>query len=366
MLEPDNFFLRKRQWLPPRSTPALHPVYCVAMDGSGKENLLLAQILPIDDGDNALVTAAAQLAEGRPVAVPTETVYGLAGDACSDVAVAEIFRLKGRPSFNPLICHVNGLAMAEKYGRMGKTACRLAEAFWPGPLTLVVPHNRDARPPISKLVLAGLDTIALRQPTGIMARLADALDRPLAAPSANRSGRISTTTADHVAQEYEEADLLVLDGGPCRVGLESTIAKVDRDRLILLRPGAVQADELAACCGLPVEQAEMGSAVEAPGMLASHYAPRARLRLDTISCPAGAHLLAFGNAKDKSRGKAAACLNLSRSGDLNEAAANLYAYMKALDTPDTALICVEPIPQHGIGLAINDRLARAAAPRDKT
>lgn len=349
--------------LTPVLRPALHPAYCVALDGSGKENLRLAQILTINDSGNALQAALEQLEAGRPVAVPTETVYGLAADACNDEAVAEIFRLKGRPSFNPLICHVDGLAIASRYGCFDAVARMLAEKFWPGPLSIVVPAKNAAEPAISKLVLAGLDTIAMRQPSGIMARLIGQLGRPLAAPSANRSGRISTTTAGHVAQEYERDDLLILDDGPCTVGLESTIVKVENERLVLLRPGAVGADALENCSSLPVEIAQEGAAIQAPGMLASHYAPQAPLRLEVTDCPNDAHLIAFGPADGKSRDKAAAVLNLSEAGDLNEAAANLYAWMKALDKPQTALICVEPIPNDGMGIAINDRLARAAAPR---
>lgn len=308
----------------------------------------------------ARAAALAALSQGDCVAIPTETVYGLAADATNGLAVAKIFALKGRPSFNPLICHVADLEMARLHGEIGDAARKLAEAFWPGPLTLVAPKLPGS--PIHELCTAGLETVGLRCPDGLSRELIAEFGRPLAAPSANRSGRISTTSAQHVAEEYPGEPLLVLDAGPCRVGLESTIVRPEPDRLVLLRPGAVTAQALEQACGLPVVAAQAGR-IEAPGMMESHYAPDAPLRLEVTGCPPGAALLAFGNRQG--REDVGRMLNLSRSGDLAEAAANLYAMLKRLDAAGPALIAVEPIPQQGLGIAINDRLKRAAAPRGK-
>jgi L-threonylcarbamoyladenylate synthase len=305
--------------------------------------------------------ALQRLASGECIAIPTETVYGLAGDATNGMAVARIFEMKGRPRFNPLICHVSDVEMASRYGHMGTVARDLAAAFWPGPLTLVVPAI--AASGISELATAGLATIGLRCPDSGARRLIADFGKPLAAPSANRSGRISPTTAQHVAEEFADADLLVLDGGPCREGIESTIVKVAGNELSLLRPGSITADQLEAASGLPVALST-GKTIEAPGMLASHYAPQAMVETNVTACPAGAALLAFGKGKDRYRSGACAMLNLSQSGDLREAAANLYAMLKQLDAGKPKLIVVEPIPNHGLGLAINDRLSRAAAPRE--
>lgn len=341
----------------------MRSTHCVALLAVSKEILRLATIIPIDEAGAAEQAALERLEAGDAVALPTETVYGLAADACHDAAVAKVFRLKGRPSFNPLICHVADIAMARAFGTFDDNALRLAEAFWPGPLTLVLPRRDDAERPVSPGVLAGLDTIALRQPAGLVSRLAARLGRPIAAPSANRSGGVSPTTADHVARAYPATELLVLDGGPCRIGLESTVVKVEADRLVVLRPGAIDEHMLAAATGLPVV-AGGGDRIEAPGMLASHYAPGARLELAVTHCPRGAALIAFGSADGKDRSGASATRNLSETGDLDEAAARLYAAMQALDDTDPALICVEPIPDSGIGKAINDRLRRAAAPKE--
>jgi L-threonylcarbamoyladenylate synthase len=319
----------------------------------------MARIVPGNEAGLALALQA--LAAGHCVAIPTETVYGLAGDATNGIAVARIFEMKGRPRFNPLICHVADAAMAARYGRMDETAQRLATRFWPGPLTLVLPALPDSG--VSELATAGLGTIGLRCPDSPARALIAAFGKPLAAPSANRSGRISPTTARHVADEFEDTDLLVLDGGPCREGIESTIVKVEPNRLVLLRPGSVPADDLQAESGLPVVAAS-GKAIEAPGMMASHYAPNAALRMNVAECPPGAALLAFGDGAGRGRKGASAMLNLSASGDLREAAANLYAMLKSLDAAGPALICVEPVPMQGIGIAINDRLARASAPRE--
>ncbi len=318
----------------------------------------MAQIIDIARTADWQDLALAELSAGKCVAVPTETVYGLAADATNGLAIARIFEMKGRPRFNPLICHIASLPMAEGHGTFDETARKLARAFWPGPLTLVVAKRRDSN--ISELATAGLDTVALRWPRGPASELIERFGRPLAAPSANKSGKISPTTAGHVAEEYGDANLLILDGGPCPVGLESTVVKPVRNAIVLLRPGIVTAAEIEAAAGLPVKLPARANAIEAPGMLASHYAPRARLVLNARQWPADAAVLAFGN----SVGGAAHVANLSPAGDLREAAANLYGHLKQLDASGTAIIHVMPIPSTGIGIAINDRLARAAAPRN--
>lgn len=319
----------------------------------------MTTVLAIDD--NSLAAAKSRLDNGECVAIPTETVYGLAGDATNGIAVARIFEMKGRPRFNPLICHVADTDMAEQYGSFDAASLRLAKAFWPGPLTLVVPLRPENG--ISELATAGLATIGLRCPAGPARELISRLGRPLAAPSANRSGRISPTTAAHVAAEFSGSDLLVLDGGPCTVGIESTIVRVEPHRLVLLRPGAVTAADLESASGLSVVGYE-GKAIEAPGMMASHYAPDASVVTGVTLCPPAAALLAFGPGKNRDRSAAGSVLNLSEKGDLREAAANLYAMLKRLDATRPPLIAVEAIPDTGLGLAINDRLARAAAPRE--
>ena len=309
------------------------------------------------------------LSRGQCVAIPTETVYGLAADATNGVAVASIFEMKGRPRFNPLICHVDGLKMAETIGAFDPVSRKLAEHFWPGPLTLVVPRRVESD--IHDLVTADLDTVAIRAPDGPSRAVITGFGKPLAAPSANRSGRISPTTAAHVSEEFADRDLLILDAGPARVGLESTIARVDGNRIILLRPGGVDADQLAAISGLPVEQAQANGRIEAPGMLESHYAPDAGVVIDVTRCPQAAALLAFGpddgngNGNGKDRSGASEMRNLSPTADLAQAAANLYSMLKELDSGKPSLIAVEPIPREGLGTAINDRLRRAAAPRDQ-
>jgi len=321
----------------------------------------MVHVIATDETAGWKSEALAALGGGACVAIPTETVYGLAGDATNGIAVARIFEMKGRPRFNPLICHVCDTAMAARLGEMNATATRLAEVFWPGPLTLVVPLRSGSG--ISELVTAGLPTIGLRCPGGPSGSLIADFGRPLAAPSANRSGRISPTTAAHVAQEFAGTDLVILDAGPCEVGIESTILKVEHDRLVLLRPGAITAREIEAATGMAVEQ-PAGDAIEAPGMMASHYAPDAAVILNASHCPPGAGLLAFGDGKGRSRGGAAIMRNLSAGGDLREAAANLYRMLKEIDAARPALIAVEPIPGAGLGAAINDRLNRAAAPRE--
>ncbi|MEC9342771.1 MAG: L-threonylcarbamoyladenylate synthase [Pseudomonadota bacterium] len=321
----------------------------------------MASIVDIRREPGGLAQAVAALGRGECVAVPTETVYGLAADATNGEAVARIFEMKGRPRFNPLIAHVASLVMAAEHGVFCTVAERLAAAFWPGPLTLVLARRPGSA--VHELVTAGLDTLALRLPRGPSQALIETFGRPLAAPSANRSGRVSPTTAEHVVAEFAGDNLLVLDNGPCAVGLESTIVKVTGEALVVLRPGAVTEAEMGAVTGLPVVAADPSGGIEAPGMLASHYAPKARLVLNITACPAGAGLIAFGAGAGRNRSRAGQVLNLSPDGDLKEAAANLYAHLKALDAQGFDPICVEPVPWTGIGAAINDRLARAAAPR---
>jgi L-threonylcarbamoyladenylate synthase len=303
----------------------------------------------------------AALRAGRLVAIPTETVYGLAADAANGLAVARIFEVKGRPRFNPLICHVDGLAMAERLAVFDDAARRLAEAFWPGPLTLVLPLKEDAA--VHPLVTAGLGTIALRAPRGLSSELIARFGAALAAPSANRSGRLSPTRAEHVSSELGDAVAYIVDAGPCAVGVESTIVALDGGRPRLLRPGGVAAGEIEARLGRPLERPGAGTPVAAPGMLASHYAPRAALRLNAKSVEQGEALVAFGPDLPQGSEGAVAVRNLSKSGDLAEAAANLFAHLAELDSSGAARIAVVPIPGHGLGEAINDRLARAAAPR---
>ncbi len=317
----------------------------------------MAEILKIGD---AMDKALALLRAGGIVAIPTETVYGLAGDATNGDAVAQIFEAKGRPRFNPLIAHVSGRFMAEGIAEFGPLAEKLADTFWPGPLTLVLPLRRDAG--IHPLVTAGLDTIALRVPQGFGADLIARLGRPLAAPSANSSGRITATSAEAVAADLGSRLSLIVDGGPTAVGLESTIIKVEGRRLRLLRPGGIAAEVIEAATGLALSR-DLGAGIEAPGMLASHYAPAAAVRMAAKAVMPGEALLAFGPNRAQGADGAVAVLNLSASGDLREAARNLFSYMQALDGSGAATIAVEPIPRSGLGDAINDRLARAAAPR---
>lgn len=317
----------------------------------------LAEILPLDE---ALQPALALLAAGEVVALPTETVYGLAGDATNGEAVARIFEAKGRPRFNPLIVHVSSLAMAKEIAVFDDASLKLAETFWPGPLTLVL----KLRPGygIHPLVTAGLDTVALRMPQGFAGEVIAASGRPLAAPSANSSGRISGTTAEAVDEDLGAKIRLIADGGPTPVGLESTIVKVEEGGARILRPGGVTAGDIEAALGIKVLRGG-AKGVEAPGMLASHYAPNAAMRLDAAEVRPGEALLAFGPRRIPGAERAAAVLNLSEKGSLREAAANLYHHMKALDRAGAAVIAVEPIPATGLGEAIADRLARAAAPR---
>jgi L-threonylcarbamoyladenylate synthase len=304
----------------------------------------------------ALDQAAALLRVGKLVAFPTETVYGLGSDATSDEAVAAIFSAKGRPHFNPLIIHLSRSNDAERLAEIDGRAATLMQRFWPGPLSLVL--RRAPRCPISLLASAGLDTVALRVPAHPLAQeLLRAVGRPIAAPSANRSGRISPTTAEHVISELDGHIAAVLDGGPCRIGIESTVVDLTTRTPLLLRPGGIAVETLEAFIG-PLALPRPGDAPRAPGMLASHYAPSLALRLDATEIAPGEALLAFG--ADAPAG-AAETRWLSKAGDLEETAANLFASLRALDRPEFAGIAVMPIPEHGLGRAINDRLRRAAA-----
>lgn len=311
--------------------------------------------------EGAVETAARELEAGRLVAIPTETVYGLAADATNGEAVAAIFAAKGRPRFNPLIAHVSGLEMAETIGAFDRVSVALARHFWPGPLTLVVPLRPGAA--VHPLVCAGNDTVALRCPRGLARQVIERLGRPVAAPSANRSGKISATTANDVERDLGDRIALIVDGGPTPIGLESTIVKSEGDAVRLLRPGGVAVGEIEAL-GIRVIRGATGGAIEAPGMLESHYAPDAALRLNADTVLPGEALLAFGPSRIAGARDASFVLNLSGTGDLTEAAANLFSHLHRLDASGAKLIAVEPVPHEGLGEAINDRLARAAAPRD--
>jgi L-threonylcarbamoyladenylate synthase len=298
--------------------------------------------------------AAELLRQGGLVAFPTETVYGLGADACNGAAVANIYAAKGRPSFNPLIAHVASAEAARRHVVWNETAERLAQAFWPGPLSLVLPLKPDHG--ISELVTAGLPTLALRVPAHPAARaLLEALDGPVAAPSANPSGRISPTTAAHVLAGLDGKIAAVLDDGACGVGLESTIIGLAGEDPLLLRPGGLAAEEIEAVLSRPLVLRDAADPLTAPGQLLSHYAPDSSVRLNA-SAPQGEELLlGFGPMECD--------LNLSPSGDLAEAAANLFGHFHHLDALARP-IAVAPVPLHGLGLAINDRLQRAAAPKD--
>jgi L-threonylcarbamoyladenylate synthase len=313
---------------------------------------------------SGLAEAAALLRAGRLVAFPTETVYGLGADATDAAAVAGIFAAKDRPRFNPLISHLADAEAALAEGAFDAAALRLAEAFWPGPLTLVVPARPTTR--VSDLARAGLPSVALRVPAHPVARtlLAD-VGRPVAAPSANRSGRVSPTRADHVIEDLEGRIAAVLDGGDTPVGVESTVVACLGGVPRLLRPGGITRAALREVLGLDPAAADAADADRpaGPGMLASHYAPRARVRLDAVQVEPGEAVLLFGDGRPAGLGDARATLNLSPAGDVAEAAARLFGALRALDASGAATIAVVPIPADGLGEAIRDRLARAAAPR---
>jgi L-threonylcarbamoyladenylate synthase len=304
----------------------------------------------------AIRQAAQALAHGELVAFPTETVYGLGANALDARAVARVFAAKERPRFNPLIVHLAGIEAAERYAVMNDTAWRLAEAFWPGPLSLVL--NKRPACGIADLVSAGLDTIALRSPAHPVAHalLAESA-LPIAAPSANRSGRVSPTTAAHVEGELGERPAMILDGGPCPLGIESTVVSVIDGEPGLLRPGALPREAIELVLGTPLVTAKANHRGASPGQLETHYAPRASLRLGATEVRSQEALLAFGPNVPQGAG---ATINLSPSGNLEEAAAKLFAALRDLDQTGAAAIAVMQIPAHGLGEAINDRLQRAA------
>ncbi|HZS65130.1 MAG TPA: L-threonylcarbamoyladenylate synthase [Xanthobacteraceae bacterium] len=313
----------------------------------------------------AIEEAARCLDAGGLVAFPTETVYGLGADATNGEAIARLYAAKGRPSFNPLIAHVRDMEAARQLAQFNGDAERLARAFWPGPLTLVLP--RTANCPVADLATAGLDSIAVRVPHHPVARdLLTAFARPIVAPSANRSGHLSPTTAAHVLADLRGRIDLILDGGPTTVGVESTIVAV-LDKPVLLRPGGIARAEIEKLLGMQLSTAtaaiDSDEAPLAPGMLASHYAPRAALRLEAQDARAGEALLAFGARLPANADRVVAMLNLSARGDLVEAAANLFSHLRRLDRSGAPTIAVMPVPHQGLGEAINDRLSRAAAPR---
>jgi len=304
-------------------------------------------------GKAAIEEAAALIRDGQTVAVPTETVYGLAGRADSGDAVARIYAAKGRPSFNPLIVHVGEMAQAELLAVFDDTARQLAKAFWPGPLTLVLPVRATA--PLASLTTAGLDTIALRMPAHrAMRDLLEAAGLPLAAPSANASGSISPTRAEHVARSLDGRIPFIIDDGPTSLGLESTIVAIIGGKVRLLRPGPITADDISRIAG-PVSVRDEAEAISAPGQMASHYAPSKPVRLNATEARAGEWLIGFGPV--------AGDASLSRAGDLVEAAARLFDLLHEADMQDRPAIAIAPVPEDGLGLAINDRLKRAAAPR---
>nr|WP_249139521.1 L-threonylcarbamoyladenylate synthase [Bradyrhizobium japonicum] len=321
-------------------------------------------ILPA--GEAGAEAAARTLAAGGLVAFPTETVYGLGADAANAAAIAHLYAAKGRPAFNPLIAHVADIAAARRIGRFDARALRLAEAFWPGPLTLVVPKADDC--PVADLATAGLDTVAIRIPAHPVAQaILRAFGGAVVAPSANISGHVSPTLAAHVESDLSGRIDLIVDGGPVAVGVESTIVGCFEVPM-LLRPGGLSRERIEAVLGAPlarppVEAESDDSQPLAPGMLASHYAPRANVRLDAREVMPGEALLAFGPSRLPGIDDAAAVMNLSPTGDLDEAAANLFGYLRSLDAQSPRAIAVMAIPEQGLGEAINDRLRRAAIAR---
>jgi L-threonylcarbamoyladenylate synthase len=309
-----------------------------------------------------IAEAGRVLQAGRLVAFPTETVYGLGGNALDDHAVAAIYEAKNRPDFNPLIVHVPSLAAAADFARVTDEATMLAQKFWPGPLTMILPRLKDCK--LSLLLSAGLDTVAIRVPNHPVAeRLLQACGLPLAGPSANPSGRISPTCPEHVIDGLGGKVDVVLDGGPCRIGIESTVLDLSAGEPVILRPGGILAEEISAVLGLEVDWRQNAAAeahgYKSPGQLTSHYAPRLPVRLNAHAAEPGEILLGFGPSAP------ASSHNLSPAGDLTEAAANLFGALRSADRPEHRGIAVMPIPETGLGLAINDRLRRAAAPRAK-
>jgi L-threonylcarbamoyladenylate synthase len=315
----------------------------------------------------AVANAARWLREGGLVAFPTETVYGLGADATNAAAIARLYQAKGRPAFNPLIAHVGDLEAARRIAGFDAQAAQLAEAFWPGPLTLVLPKAPGCA--VADLATAGLDTVAVRVPAHPVARqILRAFGGPVVAPSANLSGHVSPTTAAHVQSDLAGRIDLIVDGGAVEVGVESTIVGCF-DVPMLLRPGGVPRREIERVLGRtlaqPPDDSDSSSAQPlAPGMLASHYAPHTKVRLNADRLEAGEALLAFGPHAISGLDAAADVMNLSARGDLNEAAANLFGYLRALDAKGARAIAVMPVPHRGLGEAINDRLSRAALGRE--
>ena len=326
---------------------------------------LKTPILPA--GEAAVAAAVRALADGGLVAFPTETVYGLGTDATNPAAIARLYLAKGRPSFNPLIAHVRDIEAARAIARFDARAIALANAFWPGPLTLVLPKTGDCT--VADLATAGLDTIAIRVPAHPLARdILRAFGGPVVAPSANLSGHVSPTTAAHVQSDLAGKIDLIVDGGPVEVGVESTIVGCF-EQPMLLRPGGLPRGDIERVLGralaqLPEDPGSDSGQPLAPGMLASHYAPRTRVRLDAESVEAGEALLAFGSHAVPGADAATIAMNLSPRGDLAEAAANLFGYLRSLDARGARGIAVMPVPHHGLGEAINDRLRRAAVGRE--
>jgi L-threonylcarbamoyladenylate synthase len=326
---------------------------------------LETRILPA--GPASVADAAHTLASGGLVAFPTETVYGLGADAANSAAIARLYQAKGRPAFNPLIAHVGDLAAARKIARFDAAAEKLAKAFWPGPLTLVLPKTENCV--VADLATAGLDTVAVRVPAHPVAReILRAFGGPVVAPSANLSGHVSPTDAAHVESDLAGKIDLIVDGGPVEVGVESTIIGCFESPM-LLRPGGVPREDIERVLGYalaqPPQEVDVDSAQPlAPGMLASHYAPRTRVRLNADNVAQGEALLAFGLHRLHGADDAVAIMNLSDKSDLAEAAANLFGYLRSLDATGAKTIAVMPIPDEGLGEAINDRLRRASVGRD--
>lgn len=324
----------------------------------------MAELIDINlDAERAIAEGCRVLAAGEPIGMPTETVYGLAADATNPSAITRIYEVKGRPRFNPLIAHMADLDMALAHAEFDPLSLKLAHAFWPGPLTLVVPLRDTSS--IHDLCTAGLPTVGVRVPEGFAGRLIAAFGKPLAAPSANISGRISPTSAAHVEHDLGDRIQLILDGGASGVGVESTIIKLEDGEARLLRPGGLDVSEIEAVLGQKVIRSENAAleAIEAPGMLASHYAPNAPVRLNATAVERGEIFVNFGAQPVTGEENAVARFDLSPSGDLRQAAANLFAIMKKADGLNARGIAFAAIPDDGLGEAINDRLARAAAPR---
>lgn len=322
----------------------------------------MASIVSIaQNKSDALSQALTCLGEGKPIAIPTETVYGLAADATNPAAITAIYETKGRPSFNPLICHMADVQMAKLHAEFDDISLMLATHFWPGAMTLVLPLRPKSD--IHKLATAGLSSVGIRVPKGFTAELIAQFGKPLAAPSANLSGKISPTTVQHVARDLGQSIDLILDGGACEHGVESTIIKIENGKAHLLRPGSIAAQDIENVIKQKLIRAGADSEIEAPGMLTSHYAPNTNLQLNVTRIEAGDVLIKFGNQPVDGEQDAAQIFNLSPAGHLKEAAHHLFDMLIKADqlTPNKIAVCA--IPYEGLGEAINDRLKRAAAPK---